>query len=92
MSFNHNGTARQYDPVFASNAGLLSCPACDKAAPAKCEFHGWVDRKLDLWKRTGRIPLAKPLARGVYDGVLPLYDRQLFGIRWHCRVRGMFRV
>lgn len=27
-----------------------------------------------------------------YAGVLPLYDRQLFGLRWHCRVRGMFGV
>lgn len=42
---------RVYDPVFASTAGLKSCPACDKAAPNKCQFHAWVDRKLDWYKR-----------------------------------------
>lgn len=28
----------------------------------------------------------------MYDGVLPLYDRQLFGLRWHCRCREMFKI
>lgn len=28
----------------------------------------------------------------LYSGVLPLYQRQVFGLRWHCRVRRMFNV
>ena len=32
----------------------------------------------------GPVPL-------LYDGVQSVYERQKFGLRWHCRVRGMFR-